>query len=87
MPVGAVDLGGGATADPGPIPAAFSAEFEVDGAALTVGRWMTPPDVEEADVAVRDDGGATLFVKSPDPALRDCVLAATGYDAAADRRD
>lgn len=87
VPVDAVDVGGGATANPGPIPAAFSAEFEVDGEALSVGRWMTPPDVDEADVAERDDGGATLFVKSPDPALRVCVLAATDYDAAADRRD
>jgi hypothetical protein len=77
----------GGTTDSVPVQAGMAVEFSLDGALVTIGRYVGTIATPEPDVDKRIDDGVIVFVKAAVPSLRACVLAGTGYDDARDRAD
>jgi hypothetical protein len=87
LPPSATSTGGVSTADPGPIHAATSATFSLDGTRVDVGRRIGAEVVDEAGVAQRLVGDVVIFVRTDDADLAGCLLESASYDAAGDELD
>ena len=87
LPPAATATGGAGTADPGPVHAGASFEFNANGVLVSVGRNLGHDDSPEANFAKRVDGGVVVWVKASDAALRQCLLATTTYGGTLDQKD
>lgn len=74
LPAAAIGLSGTSTADPGPIHAATSTDFDLgDNVIVTLGRRIS------SDVVI--------FVEADEAALHRCLLESARYDPARDQAD
>ena len=87
LPDDARFTGGEGTADPGPVPAGWAADFELAEGSITIGRRMGVDIVPEPGFSQRVEGEMVVFVKSDNDALRACVLASVTYNRARDQQD